>query len=45
MTQLKNKGYIYKVTNIITGQRSSYIGNPEADLAAKRRHIHHLEDE
>ena len=39
MTQLKNKGYIYKVTNIITGQfyigqRSSYIGSPEDDSGA-----------
>ena len=37
MTPLKNKGYIYKVTNIITGQfyigqRSSYTGSPEDDL-------------
>src|SRR5574344_1467829 len=37
MTKLKNKGYIYKVTNIITGefyigQRSSYKGLPEDDL-------------
>ena len=37
MTALKNKGYIYKVTNIITGQfyigqRSKYIGEPEDDL-------------
>jgi hypothetical protein len=37
MTKLKNKGYIYKVTNIITGQfyigqRSSYTGAPEDDL-------------
>ena len=37
MTKLKNKGYIYKVTNIITGQfyigqRSSYKGTPEDDL-------------
>lgn len=37
MTKLKNKGYIYKVTNIITGQfyigqRSSYTGSPEDDL-------------
>src|SRR5574344_2778096 len=37
MTKLKNKGYIYKVTNIITGQfyigqRSSYKGTPEEDL-------------
>ena len=37
MTPLKNKGYIYKVTNIITGQfyigqRSSYVGSPEDDL-------------
>ena len=37
MTPLKNKGYIYKVTNIITGQfyigqRSSYTGAPEDDF-------------
>src|SRR5574344_811256 len=37
MTKLKNKGYIYKVTNIISGkfyigQRSSYKGTPEEDL-------------
>ena len=37
MTKLKNKGYIYKVTNIITGQfyigqRRSYKGTPEDDL-------------
>src|SRR5574344_623907 len=37
MTKLKNKGYIYKVTNIITGQfyigqRSSYKCTPEEDL-------------
>ena len=37
MTKLKNLGYIYKVTNIITsqfyiGQRSSYKGTPEVDL-------------
>ena len=37
MTLLKNKGYIYKITNIITGQfyigqRSAYIGIPEDDL-------------
>ena len=38
MTKLKNKGYIYKVTNIITGefyigQRSAYrSGTPEEDL-------------
>lgn len=37
MLQLKNKGYIYKVTNIITGQfyigqRSAYTGEPEDDL-------------
>ena len=37
MILLKNKGYIYKVTNIITrqfyiGQRSSYAGTPEDDL-------------
>src|SRR5574344_354191 len=37
LTKLKNKGYIYKVTNIITGQfyigqRSSFEGSPEDDL-------------
>src|SRR5574344_1908977 len=37
LTKLKNKGYIYKVTNIITGQfyigqRSSFEGTPEDDL-------------
>ena len=37
MTPLKNKGYIYKVTNITTGQfyigqRSSYTGSPEDDF-------------
>lgn len=37
MTKLKHNGYIYKVTNIITGQfyigqRSSYKGTPEEDL-------------
>src|SRR5574344_1800237 len=37
MTKLKNKGYIYKVMNIITGQfyigqRSSYKDSPEEDL-------------
>ena len=40
MTQLKNRGYIYKVTNIITGQfyigqRSSYVGSPEDDLGVR----------
>lgn len=40
MTKLKNKGYIYKVTNIITGQfyigqRSSYKGLPEEDLGVR----------
>lgn len=40
MTKLKNKGYIYKVTNIITGQfyigqRSSYKGLPEDDLGIR----------
>src|SRR5574344_1500870 len=37
LTKLKHNGYIYKVTNIITGQfyigqRSSYTGSPEDDL-------------
>src|SRR5574344_1374442 len=37
MRKLKNKGYIYKITNIITGQfyigqRSSYKCTPEDDL-------------
>lgn len=37
MTKLEHNGYIYKVTNIITGefyigQRSSYKGAPEEDL-------------
>ena len=37
MTKLKHSGYIYKVTNIITGQfyigqRSNYTGAPEDDL-------------
>ena len=40
MTKLKNKGYIYKITNIITGQfyigqRSSYKGLPEDDLGIR----------
>src|SRR5574344_2496785 len=37
LTKLKHNGYIYKVTNIITGQfyigqRSNYTGTPEEDL-------------
>src|SRR5574344_1771659 len=37
LTKLKHNGYIYKVTNIITGQfyigqRSNYTGSPEDDL-------------
>src|SRR5574344_1794751 len=37
LTKLKHNGYIYKVTNIITGQyyigqRSNYTGSPEEDL-------------